>query len=80
MGHYMTTPDPTVFERCAIAAWERNREACKGVIDLPPWDEETEGLRSDWRDLTRAVLTALRDHTGSSYTMDEVTRVLGEGE
>lgn len=58
----MTTPDPTVFERCV--------ESATDVMLADPDPSATA--------ITRAVLTALRDHTGSPYTVDEVTRVLGE--
>jgi hypothetical protein len=34
---------------------------------------------ADFYRITRSVLECLRDNTGSPYTVDEVTRVLGEG-
>ena len=55
----------TLFERCV--------EAASGV---------TGGLGGPFLadDVTRAVLEAIRDGTGSPYTCDEMCRVLGEGD
>lgn len=52
----------TVFERC-VEAVER---AAESDATFSP------------AGVTRAVLTALSEHTGSPRTVDEVMRVLGE--
>ncbi len=53
----------TLFEQCVEAA-----ELTDLVDGLP-----------DYPAITRSVLECLRENTGSPRTVDEVTRVLGEG-
>lgn len=53
----------TLFEQCVEAA-----QLARG----PLTDDDAEAI-------TRAVLTCLLENTSSPRTVDEVTRVLGEG-
>ena len=59
--------EPTLFERCVEA-----------VADMAEIDDRMPDHRAHAAEITRAVLTALRDHTGSPYTVDELTRVLAD--
>lgn len=54
----------TLFEQCV--------EAAQVEIDNADGAYDTSAI-------TRAVLTCLLENTGSPRTVDEVTRVLGEG-
>ena len=56
------SPAPTLFELCVEAA-----EMTDLVDGLP-----------DYREITRAVLGTVLDHTPSPYTVDELTRVLAD--
>jgi hypothetical protein len=62
--------EPTLFERCVGA-----------IAEIPidnGEDRNAYAVGDDARTLVRAVLTTLRDHTGSPYTVDELTRVLAD--
>jgi hypothetical protein len=52
-----------MIESCARAAWDENRRVCEGLVELEPWDDETEALRDNWRGIARAILQALREPT-----------------
>lgn len=56
------SPAPALFELCVEAA-----EMTDLVDGLP-----------DYREITRAVLGTVLDHTPSPYTVDELTRVLAD--
>lgn len=50
------------IERCAKAAFNRMRQraADQGIMLPGDWEDESEELRHDWRETTRATLTEMR--------------------
>ncbi|CAB4157730.1 hypothetical protein UFOVP679_41 [uncultured Caudovirales phage] len=68
--------DPTILEQAAAAAREAYGRSC-GMAWLS-WDKASPEKRAEWLAMTRAVIQTITDHTGSPYTVDELTRILGE--
>lgn len=69
----------TTFDHCVEAARDALGSAIASEPGAPfaPGDVHVSG-EVNLRALTRSVLTALSEHTGSPRTVDEIVRVLAE--
>lgn len=68
--------DQTIFEQAASAARDAYGLSCGET--WVPWAKASPEKRAEWLAMTRAVIQTIIDNTGSPYTVDELTRILGE--